>query len=484
MILKGLGLIISSLSLLSLMSCSGNEANVVGATTSTTAVASKSIYIAVNGKNTVPIQCVVNQPLILKNTNSYYTNSTVTYTLSITTLGTTIPTDWTNYSGSTISGSLSQAASVEVNQGTFNLAAFAASKGLTFETGKYYRINLNTPFDPTELIMGGRALLDFSIQPMPPLVVVNGNVTNPSNCIYNTPVILSNGNSANRPNVPYSYLITITNFGSTYQSNWETDMGPKVSGEVTSASINGGTFDLGSFAISESYPFVMGSYYRISLEYRVNGVTVGTGVGNRLIFCTANPSEPSVVVTQNNATGVNFTSADYVAERGKTNVPVFRGSNYLLIPNSTSINFGTGDFSVSLWVKTSSSSTQTLLDKRDANDVGYHMVVYSGVVLFQVQGPNGFLNHYSLSSKKVNDNQWHHIVVTIDRDNTSGGKIYVDNVLQYQFNPVLSFGSVTNTAPLYIGRHKNGNGFIGLIDDFKLSNKSLTASEVSYLFLN
>ena len=362
--LKGLVLLTSSLSLISFMSCSGNMENVAGLNPQSTAMAPSAPKVTINGQTTDPVQCAINNPLILSSCNYGVAQGfSFIYSITITILGTTIPSNWNSYSGPSISGVVNSASSAQINAGTFNLAAFATSKGLTFEAGKYYRVTLACSDNGTGSARGYR-LLGFTDPVVPP------------------------------------------------------------------------------------------------------------------------SAPPAPVAVQSSATAINFTSSDWVADRGKTNVASFNGTNYQQIPNSTAINFGTGDFSVSVWVKTSYTYTQTILDKRDANDVGYHMVIYSGVVLFQVQGPNGWLNYYNTTSKKVNDNQWHHIVVTIDRDNTTGGKIYVDNVLQHQFDPRLSFGSITNTAPLYIGRHKNGSGFNGRIDDFKLFNKSLVAGEVSYLYSN
>lgn len=361
------------------------------------------------------------------------------------------------------------------------------SKGFVFLTGTLSLIFLISCSGNVENVTGVSPQTTAVAMPAPSIHINPVNYpleqSDPVACVINGPLLLQSWNYGVPNGYGFIYSIKITTLGTTIPSDWQYSAGPSVSGvcdAASSAQINDGTFDLKAFALSKGITFASGNYYRISMTYGTNGT--GSFTGFRLLKFIA-PTTP--VETQSSAAAINFTTSDWVADRGKTNVASFNGTNYQQIPNSASINFGTGDFSVSVWVKTSVTTTQTILDKRDpSTDIGYHMVIYSGVVLFQVHGPSGYLNYYNLTSKKINDGQWHHIVVTIDRDNTTGGKIYVDNTLQHTFDPRLSFGSVSNTAPLYIGRHKDGAYFIGRIDDFRLYNQSLAAGEVSYLFSN
>jgi Concanavalin A-like lectin/glucanases superfamily len=156
------------------------------------------------------------------------------------------------------------------------------------------------------------------------------------------------------------------------------------------------------------------------------------------------------------------------------------GGCYTVADNSSEINFGTGDFSISLWVKTT-QSYGTLVEKRNnVTQAGYHLVLYSGKLLFQLGNATKALNFWDSSSVSINDNVWHHVAVTLDRDNTSGGMLFVDGKLIHTFNPTGLTGSVDNTAPLYLGKHKDGWWPLnGSLDDFYMSRQVLTPTEIA-----
>jgi hypothetical protein len=162
----------------------------------------------------------------------------------------------------------------------------------------------------------------------------------------------------------------------------------------------------------------------------------------------------------------------------------FGGVSYMKVPDSTSINFGTGDFSIAFWMKTSyQGSVDTILDKRTAdNYIGYHVALYSGQLLLQITDSGGYTNYRNLYSTALNDGQWHHVVFTVDRDNASGLCIYADGQLVGTFDPTDRTGDITNAADLLIGKHINSNDsccFNGQLDQFRLYNRALSASEVA-----
>lgn len=178
-----------------------------------------------------------------------------------------------------------------------------------------------------------------------------------------------------------------------------------------------------------------------------------------------------------------FTSTDIVA--GVIDKAAhFNGSNYISIPDSPDINVGTGDFTLSMWVRTNTQN-KAILDKRGgAGGHGYHIYLYGKKPLFQINGPNGWSNNYnpSSSAKIVVDGTWHMVTITVDRDDPTGGRIYVDGKVDYVFDPRMDFGSLDNSSPLYLGMHMNGDKFVGDIDDFRFMKKELNEAEVSTLF--
>lgn len=178
---------------------------------------------------------------------------------------------------------------------------------------------------------------------------------------------------------------------------------------------------------------------------------------------------PEYYTSNRNAIALHATATTSALGRNG-NAANFTGSDYVAIQNSPSLNFGTGDFTLSFWIKTS-DDYKAILDKRDAGTgVGYHVYIFNGVPLLQLAGPNGYLNFYNASGTKINDGFWHKVVITVARNSTTGGKIYVDGVLSHPFDPKISLGSITNSSPLFVGRHKDGATLKGQIDDFFLAS--------------
>ncbi|WP_167407741.1 LamG domain-containing protein [Nostoc flagelliforme] len=115
-----------------------------------------------------------------------------------------------------------------------------------------------------------------------------------------------------------------------------------------------------------------------------------------------------------------------------TNIPVtgtplldgivsFNGtSDFLEIPKNENLNFGTGDLSISAWVKTTSTSgIEVILDKRVETTgpvQGYSLSNYFGSLLLQLADGvgNQFTNY--VSNISIADGNWHHVAVTVDRD--------------------------------------------------------------------
>jgi hypothetical protein len=154
------------------------------------------------------------------------------------------------------------------------------------------------------------------------------------------------------------------------------------------------------------------------------------------------------------------------------------GSNYVSVPSSSTLNVGTGDFSISCSFQTTNTATyNTIIDKRDAN-TGYHLILYNGLILLQMTNSTTWFNYWSSNTPTFNDGAWHHLVVSVDRDSTTGLKFYVDGILILTMNPMGVKGDLTNTAPLLIGRHRDASGnFIGNLDDIRIYKDALSSED-------
>ena len=168
----------------------------------------------------------------------------------------------------------------------------------------------------------------------------------------------------------------------------------------------------------------------------------------------------------------------------------FSGTQYIKVNNSPNLNFGTGDFSVACWFKAGSSPdsspyTNTIIEKRTNTYQGYFLCLYYGVPLIQFGDENDWHNFWlGINGPTYNDNQWHFITVSVDRDNTSGLKMYIDGSLIYTDNPTIRPGSISNSVDLVIGKHKDQIYYVGSIDEVYLFNRALTSTEATNLYLS
>jgi hypothetical protein len=165
-------------------------------------------------------------------------------------------------------------------------------------------------------------------------------------------------------------------------------------------------------------------------------------------------------------------------------------SDYVLVPDHPTLDFA-GNFSIDAWIRTTNptSGRATIVDKRagtNTNPVGYHFFLSSGLLGFQLADGQPFLNHVS-PSPLINDGNWHHVAVTIDRALATGGKLFVDGVQVHTFDPTTRPGPIANAANLRMGVRGIGSpqtfeNFQGAIDEVELFDRELMPQEVQALF--
>jgi hypothetical protein len=168
----------------------------------------------------------------------------------------------------------------------------------------------------------------------------------------------------------------------------------------------------------------------------------------------------------------------------------FPGNAHVEIPHSPYFNFGTGDFSLSVWIQTEShSDLQVILDKRVETSgavCGYCLYLYRGNLGLQIADGEGKQHTNYNSDAKVSDGKVHFIAVTVDRDRKEGILWYVDGQLIGKiFNPTGRQGSLDNTKPLCLGRRSDHPGwpgfFQGNLADLRLYDRVLTPEEIEDL---
>tara|TARA_B110000285_G_C15112239_1_gene611835 strand:+ start:111 stop:1202 length:1092 start_codon:yes stop_codon:yes gene_type:complete len=204
---------------------------------------------------------------------------------------------------------------------------------------------------------------------------------------------------------------------------------------------------------------------------------------------TGNTNDNSVNAlnaTNYNSTLVDDRNANASSAYSMTGVP----TTYMEVPNPGGelLDAGTGDFSISLWFKTSGIS-QTFLHKRTmggggglTNYQGYSMYVdLNGNAGFAIEDAN-FDNTGVASPNTYNDNNWHHMAAVRNISDDSV-YLYVDGVMT-KANEDLTAISTSSTTDLYIGKWTNYDAYSlnGSLDDIGIWKTALTACEIQDLY--
>ncbi len=159
---------------------------------------------------------------------------------------------------------------------------------------------------------------------------------------------------------------------------------------------------------------------------------------------------------------------------------VFNGKNsYVYISDST--EFSANKFSVSAWIKMNTWVLYApILNRRDKPDSGGFTIQQSGTVgelafnIFLVNKPRTTFRVPGWVTDK-----WYHVVATYDGKTQ---RLYRDGVeIASQYAP----GNVSNpvNAHMEIGRTASGTSYFdGMIDEVRMYNRALTATEVQHLY--
>ncbi len=160
----------------------------------------------------------------------------------------------------------------------------------------------------------------------------------------------------------------------------------------------------------------------------------------------------------------------------------FNGSTgYVSAPDSSYLDFGTGDFSVSFWCYRTASGYQggSYLVKGPYGTPGIES--YDGG--FYVNTVNGNLAHISLSPSY---NVWENHVLVVTQSSTPHILHYINGVLnQTGYVDGGASGSINSTSGLIIGKSSAGGVnryYIGLMGSIYIYSKALTQNEINQNF--
>ena len=162
--------------------------------------------------------------------------------------------------------------------------------------------------------------------------------------------------------------------------------------------------------------------------------------------------------------------------------------DWLSLGDPNILEFGTSDFTISLWFKTERSGEQQVLirkgyDNRTFGEGRWVIKIFSNnaikIVLDDIDNGAGS-TFASEGTTVVTDGQWHHLAAVFDRDEKL--IVYLDGEIEIEDpNLVYNSGSIsnTNTINAFMGRaHGEFAFFDGQLDEVRVWNKTRNQDDV------
>jgi hypothetical protein len=190
--------------------------------------------------------------------------------------------------------------------------------------------------------------------------------------------------------------------------------------------------------------------------------------------------------------GTNFFHSTYSTAGISGNALSFDGSTHKIYLNFDShMDFERTDaFSIFCWIKTSNADSYIISKMINSSQTGYYMATFNSTGKLTVSLANtsntNELREVTTTADELDDNQWHHVGFTYDGSSSSAGlKLYIDGqekTTDITYDTLSS--TILNDDKAYLGI-RDGLGtdrFAGQMDDIRIYNKVLSASEIQELY--
>jgi hypothetical protein len=158
-------------------------------------------------------------------------------------------------------------------------------------------------------------------------------------------------------------------------------------------------------------------------------------------------------------------------------------NDYVSVANPSTINLGTSNFTIALWIKRQATGAEHTIFSKTANTSW----VTAGKELYISGSDNKLkfgcagLPELSSTGTITNDGLWHHVAVTFN-DSSSTVTFYIDGVASGGGTQNLLADVSTHVVKL--GGHPHPHTFRGQIDEFRIFSRALSASEVQTIMNN
>ena len=162
--------------------------------------------------------------------------------------------------------------------------------------------------------------------------------------------------------------------------------------------------------------------------------------------------------------------------------------DYISIDNSIrggAFDIGTDDFSISVWTKTTNSSSNNVIINREGVKPRWYLRIDgNGKILAVIDdGTTAITNIGSDITTNMVDGNWHHIIVTFDR--SGNAQSYIDGNAEGVARNISAVGNIDNNNDIRIGRrYDNTDNFIGEMKNLMLFKRVLSPAEVLAIYQN
>ena len=195
------------------------------------------------------------------------------------------------------------------------------------------------------------------------------------------------------------------------------------------------------------------------------------------------------VADGNVGSNISFTIDGVPAGLGAAMVVGTNGTapnNVISVPNGDFVDFGMSDFSIAFWAKreqADSGNGDGICDALSGNGRGWQINFTSDDFLrIRLDDNNGATANFD-STAAITDSEWHHYLVTVDRDQTDGLKWYIDGALDSSHDPTAISDNINPNQALWIGGINDDNiqGLDGELALLQVYDSALTDSDAARL---
>ncbi len=262
----------------------------------------------------------------------------------------------------------------------------------------------------------------------------------------NVSILLGSGTGTFAAAVNYStgFFSPISVFSADFNGDGKLDLATaNQSGDNVSVLLGSGS---GTFAAAINYATGTTPMCIFSADFNGDG---------RADLATANQSN-SVSVLLNTSTfpsgaALNFDGTD----------------DFVNIPNNSSFSFGTNDFTIETYAKTTSSTGNKVMIGKINGGNNFWFGVSNGKANFSLIGGTD-----ATGTSTISNGTWHHLAAVRQNGVVS---LYVDGVLEASQN---NTGNATINGNLTLGNFSGGFNFAGSLDEVRIWNRALCKGEI------